>query len=218
VYFELDPDSGLLEEVGTPRTVTYDISSIDLGVVPDGTMRSNFLAVGSFGNSVRILSLQPKTLYLELTTLSLLHTVSDVMLVSPRSLYIGQNNGVLVRADLNETSGKIIDTKKRVIGGTPVSLFRVSPQDDEESTTRVLAVSSRSWLCYRNQGRFHMTPLKYQRLTCAASFRSQQCESNGITAISNRKLRILTFESLDEMFHHTTVSTSPPFFFFLTLQ
>jgi len=141
VYFELDPDSGLLEEVGTPRTVTYDISSIDLGVVPDGTMRSNFLAVGSFGNSVRILSLQPKTLYLELTTLSLLHTVSDVMLVSPRSLYIGQNNGVLVRADLNETSGKIIDTKKRVIGGTPVSLFRVSPQDDEESTTRVLAVS-----------------------------------------------------------------------------
>ena len=128
------------------------------------------------------------------------NVVADVMLVSPRSLYVGTNNGLLVRCDLNEKSGKIIDTKKRVLGGTPVSLHRVSREDD-----RVLAVSSRSWLCYRNQGRFHMTPLKYQRLACAASFRSAQCESNGMTAISNRRLRILACENLSEVFHQSTV-------------
>ena len=50
-----------------------------------------------------------------------------------------------------------------------------------------------------------MTPLKYQRLACAASFRSAQCESNGITAISNRRLRILACENLGDVFHQTTI-------------
>ena len=50
-----------------------------------------------------------------------------------------------------------------------------------------------------------MTPLKYQRLACAASFRSAQCESNGMTAISNRRLRILACENLSEVFHQSTV-------------
>ena len=42
--------------------------------------------MGSFGNSVRVLSLDPKTLYVELTTQMLPNMVADVMLVSPRSL------------------------------------------------------------------------------------------------------------------------------------
>ena len=54
VYFELDSDTGMLEEIGGEHSVTYDISSIDLGIVPEGKLRSDFLAVGSFGNSVRV--------------------------------------------------------------------------------------------------------------------------------------------------------------------
>ena len=53
---------------------------------------------------------------------------------------------------------------------------------------QVLAMSSRSWLSYAYQNRFHLTPLSYETLEYASGFASEQCPE-GIVAISTNTLR-----------------------------
>lgn len=53
---------------------------------------------------------------------------------------------------------------------------------------QVLAMSSRSWLSYSYQSRFHLTPLSYETLEYASGFASEQCPE-GIVAISTNTLR-----------------------------
>jgi len=53
---------------------------------------------------------------------------------------------------------------------------------------QVLAMSSRSWLSYWYQNRFHLTPLSYESLEYASGFSSEQCPE-GIVAISANTLR-----------------------------
>lgn len=56
----------------------------------------------------------------------------------------------------------------RYLGSRPVKLFKVRVQAAEA----VLAVSSRTWLGYHYQNRFHLTPLSYECLEYAAGFSS----------------------------------------------
>jgi len=49
-------------------------------------------------------------------------------------------------------------------------------------------MSSRSWLSYTYQSRFHLTPLSYETLEYASGFASEQCPE-GIVAISTNTLR-----------------------------
>ena len=53
---------------------------------------------------------------------------------------------------------------------------------------QVLCVSSRSWLSYAYQNRFHLTPLSYEVLEYASSFSSEQCPE-GVVAIAQNTLR-----------------------------
>jgi splicing factor 3B subunit 3 len=53
---------------------------------------------------------------------------------------------------------------------------------------QVLAMSSRTWLSYTYQGRFHLTPLSYESLEHASGFASEQCPE-GIVAIAGNTLR-----------------------------
>ena len=78
----------------------------------------------------------------------------------------------------------------------PVKLFKISIQGSEA----VLALSSRSWLSYMYQGRFHLTPLSYETLEYASGFASEQCPE-GIVAISVNTLRILALEKLGAVFN-----------------
>lgn len=55
---------------------------------------------------------------------------------------------------------------------------------------QVLAMSSRSWLSYSYQSRFHLTPLSYETLEFASGFASEQCPE-GIVAISTNTLRFV---------------------------
>lgn len=57
---------------------------------------------------------------------------------------------------------------------------------------QVLAMSSRTWLSYTYQSRFHLTPLSYESLEYASSFASEQCPE-GIVAISGNTLRYVVF-------------------------
>lgn len=89
-----------------------------------------------------------------------------------------------------------MDTRTRYLGSRPVKLFKISIQGAEA----VLALSSRSWLSYMYQGRFHLTPLSYETLEYASGFASEQCPE-GIVAISVNTLRILALEKLGAVFN-----------------
>lgn len=69
---------------------------------------------------------------------------------------------------------------------------------------KVLAMSSRSWLSYYYQNRFHLTPLSYESLEYAAGFSSEQCPE-GIVAISTNTLRILALEKLGAVFNQVDI-------------
>ena len=64
-------------------------------------------------------------------------------------------------------------------------------------------MSSRSWLNYYYQSRFHLTPLSYQSLEYASGFASEQCPE-GIVAISTNTLRILALEKLGAVFNQAS--------------
>ena len=57
---------------------------------------------------------------------------------------------------------------------------------------QVLAMSSRTWLSYTYQSRFHLTPLSYETLEYASGFASEQCPE-GIVAISTNTLRFVLY-------------------------
>ncbi|KAF7462241.1 Hypothetical predicted protein [Marmota monax] len=111
-------------------------------------------------------------------------------------LNIGLQNGVLLRTVLDPVTGDLSDTRTRYLGSRPVKLFRVRMQGQEA----VLAMSSRSWLSYSYQSRFHLTPLSYETLEFASGFASEQCPE-GIVAISTNTLRILALEKLGAVFN-----------------
>lgn len=64
-------------------------------------------------------------------------------------------------------------------------------------------MSSRSWLSYYYQNRFHLTPLSYESLEYASGFSSEQCPE-GIVAISGNTLRILALEKLGAVFNQVS--------------
>ena len=114
-------------------------------------------------------------------------------------LNIGLQNGVLLRTVLDQVTGDLSDTRTRYIGSRPVKLFRVTMQGGEA----VLAMSSRTWITYYYQNRFHLTPLSYESLEFAAGFSSEQCPE-GIVAISTNTLRILALEKLGAVFNQVS--------------
>ena len=100
----------------------------------------------------------------------LLRIILDVAITEHKGNYIlqiGLQNGVLLRTTIDSVTGEISDTRTRYLGTKSVKLFKVKT----EGESAVLAVSSRSWLSYRHQQRFHLTPLSYESLDSATGFR-----------------------------------------------
>ena len=115
-------------------------------------------------------------------------------------LNVGLQNGVHLRTVLDEVTGDLSDTRTRYLGTRPIKLFRVQMQGSEA----LMAISSRSWLCYYHQNRFHLTPLSYESLEYASGFSSEQCPE-GIVAISANTLRILALEKLGTVFNQHSI-------------
>lgn len=200
-----------------------EIMCMGLGTVPEGEQRSWFLAVGLSDNTVRIISLDPNDCLTPCSMQALPSPAESLCLVemghtesstSPNDepnertnaskggtiyLNIGLSNGVLLRTVLDPVSGDLADTRTRYLGSRPVKLFRIRMQGSEA----VLAMSSRSWLSYYYQNRFHLTPLSYETLEYASGFSSEQC-SEGIVAISTNTLRILALEKLGAVFNQVS--------------
>ncbi|XP_066156832.1 splicing factor 3B subunit 3 [Euwallacea fornicatus] len=211
VYFEMDP-SGTLHEYKERKRMNSDVLCMALGSVAPGEQRSWFLAVGLADSTVRIISLDPADCLAPRAMQPLPNCAESLCVVemgggreaeggnsqigSTLYLYIGLQNGALLRTVLDPVTGDLTDTRTRYLGSRPVKLFKIRVQNSEA----VLAMSSRSWLSYYYQNRFYLTPLSYESLEYASGFSSEQCPE-GIVAISTNKLRILALEKLGAVFN-----------------
>ncbi|RDL40402.1 uncharacterized protein BP5553_00381 [Venustampulla echinocandica] len=201
VYFEMDAD-GSLAEYDEKKEMSGTVTCLSLGEVPEGRVRSNFLAVGCDDSTVRILSLDPDSTLENMSVQALTSAPSalSIMAMADSSsggstlyLHIGLYSGVYLRTVLDEVTGELSDTRTRFLGPKPAKLFRVSIQGQ----TAVLALSSRPWLGYSDpvtKG-FMLTPLNYPGLEWGWNFSSEQC-TEGMVGIQGQNLRIFSIEKL----------------------
>lgn len=195
-----------------------EVLCMALGTVPAGEQRYLFLAVGLSDNTVRIISLDPTECLSPRSMQALPSSPESLCLVEMGladssseyengntqangafHLNIGLSNGVLLRTSLDPVTGDLANTRTRYLGSRPVKLFRIRIKGSEA----VLAMSSRTWLSYYYQNRFHLTPLSYDLLEYASGFSSEQC-SEGIVAVAGNTLRILALEKLGAVFNQIT--------------
>jgi splicing factor 3B subunit 3 len=207
VYFELDA-AGQLIELKT-FDMEQEVSCIDVGEIPEGSVRSSFLAVGCWDDTVQVFSLEPNDLLATRATMKLsarADSVCQTLVKSSSSstgigglfLNIGLSNGVLHRVAVDATAGTLSDSRQRFLGPRSIKLFRVWVR----GVRGVLALSSRPWLLYHHQGRYHQAPMSYEMLEYAANFSSEVCPE-GIVAISGNTLRIISVNTLGGMFNQT---------------
>lgn len=198
VYFEMDVD-GTLAEYDERRQMSGTVTALSLGEVPEGRVRSSFLAVGCDDSTVRILSLDPDATLENKSVQALTSAPSSLNIMSMADsssggntlyLHIGLYSGVYLRTVLDEVTGELSDTRTRFLGVKPVKLFRVSVKGQ----TAVLALSSRPWLGYsdiQTKG-FMLTPLDYTGLEWGWNFSSEQCVE-GMVGIQGQNLRYVFF-------------------------
>lgn len=216
VYFEMDP-TGHLNEHKDRKEMNSDVLCMALANAPSGEQMSRFLAVGLTDETVRIISLDTTDCLVQLKMQAIPAMPESLCIVemgasdggssdepgmnslSMLYLNIGLQNGVLLRTVLDGVTGEMADTRARYLGGKPVKLFKIRTRGNEA----VLAMSSRSWLSYYYQNRFHLTPLSYESLEYASGFSSEQCPE-GIVAISGNTLRILALEKLGAVFNQVS--------------
>jgi splicing factor 3B subunit 3 len=194
VYFEMDSD-GSLAEYDEKREMSGTVTCLSLGEVPEGRLRSNFLAVGCDDSTVRILSLDPdstlenksvQALTSAPSALSIMSMIDSSSGGSTLYLHIGLYSGVYLRTVLDEVTGELSDTRTRFLGPKPAKLFQVSVQGQKA----VLALSSRPWLGYSDPVHkgFMLTPLDYVGLEWGWNFSSEQCPE-GMVGIQGQNLR-----------------------------
>jgi splicing factor 3B subunit 3 len=194
VYFEIDAEGNLAEFEDKPQ-MTGTVTALSLGDVPEGRVRSSFLAVGCDDSTVRILSLDPDSTLdsKSIQAVSAAPTALRIMSMhdsgsggSTLYLHIGLQSGVYLRTVVDEVTGDLSDTRTRFLGARPVKLFRVNVS----GTPAILALASRAWLGYSDPttGAFMLTPVNYDALDWGWSFSSAQCEE-GVVGISGDGLR-----------------------------
>lgn len=216
IYFELDAAGQLMEQHSVD--VRNDVCSLDLGEVPEGRVKSPFLAVGCIDDSVQVLSLDNVDLLTQRSSMTVDAHPDSVCLVlmdkeghsvvageaksnsksANHNLYlnIGLSNGLLVRVVVDPLTGALSDSRSKVLGGKSIKLFRTSVN----SSNSVLALSTRSWLMYEFHNRFYQTPLSYDPLEYASSFASELCPE-GMVVITGNTLRIIAVTNLGTLFN-----------------
>ena len=212
IYFEID-NLGNLTEV-EKMTLESEVVCLDIGTIPEGRQRCKFLAVGLADNTVRMFSLEVESCLHRLSTQALPSQPESVCLLEMKSerssieeentaqlfLHVGLSNGVLMRTAVDSVTGNLTDTRTRFLGSRPVKCFKIMIHNEPS----MLALSSRSWICYHYLSRYYVVPLSYDPFDHAAGFHSTVC-SEGIVGISANSLKIITPERLGELFNQTTL-------------
>eukprot|EP01133_Synstelium_polycarpum_P001533 gene1533-1790_t len=223
IYFEIDAASNLTEVLR--RDLRREVSSLEIAPIPRGRQMARFLAISDWEGPVRILSLDRDNC---LNQVSMLDTekvsVESLSLVEmqvheagversstgPASMAMGRSgtlflsvglkNGVMKRSLVDALTGELSDTRTRLLGRKAVKFFRIKVKGNNA----LLALSSRVWLCYSNNGKFEMTPLSVEPLDNVSSFCSDQCPE-GIVSTSENNLKIFSIEKLGDLFNQVTI-------------
>lgn len=213
IYFEVDMTGQLMEV--EKHEMSGDVACLDIAPVPEGRQRSRFLAVGSYDNTIRILSLDPDDCMQILSVQSVSSAPESLLFLEvlasvggedgadhPANLFLNAalHSGVLFRTVVDMVTGQISDSRSRFLGLRAPKLFSVVLR----GRRAILCLSSRPWLGYIHQGHFLLTPLSYETLEYASSFSSDQC-AEGVVAVAGNFLRVFTIERLGETFNETVI-------------
>ncbi len=209
IYFELD-QVGQLAEVDK-KLSENDTVCLAIGPIPEGRQRSRFLAVGETDKTVKILSLDPEACLSRISMQALPGALQSVCLVEMRNstyrseepqlyLHVGLGNGVLLRTAVDAITGALSDSRTRFLGTKPVQLFKATINGGPG----MIALSSRTWLCYTYMSKYIATPLTSEAFDYACNFSSELCPE-GIVGISGNSLKIVAPERLGEMFNQTII-------------
>ncbi|VDN22237.1 unnamed protein product [Gongylonema pulchrum] len=198
--------TGQLNEYTERRELPADVLCMSLSEIPEGELRSRFLTIGLADKTVRIISLDPQDCLSPLSMQALPSEPESIIVLemfgtetqsaSTVHLNIGLQNGCLLRTTVDQVTGELTDNRTRYLGTRSVKLFRVKIQNKDA----IMAASSRAWLLYDYQSRFHLTPLSYATLEYAAGFSSEQCPE-GINIHNFLFSRILSLEKLGAVFN-----------------
>jgi len=215
VYFELSGDGSLIEYDQTYR-VSSNANCLSLGEVPEGRMRSDFLAVGCDDSTVRILSLDPDSVFESKAVQALSSTPVDMKIMAMPDassggyalfLHVGLNSGIYVRALLDEVLGTLSDGRSHFLGPKKVRLLRTLVH----GVPAIVALTTRPWLIYPDsQTRvFSLTPLDYMPLNWASNITSDTVGGPGIIAVEGNFLRyVLRILSLQHYMMTTNYALS----------
>lgn len=196
-YFEID-DLDRLIEFNQRKEVQGKITSVSIGDIPEGSLRSKFLAVGCDDSTIRVLSLDPKTTLDSLSLQALSAIPNDLLIVKMDNqlfVNIGLNNGVYVRTLLDEHTGQLGDTRTKYLGNKSIKLSKVVYQGENI----VLANSNKTWCISDIKGDFKIIPLLVEPLKDATIFNTEDC-NYGVVGLHKKKLKIFQIENINNDF------------------
>jgi splicing factor 3B subunit 3 len=195
-YFEYA--EGQLNEFDQRKKFDNNVTCLAISEVPEGRVRTDFLAVGADDNTVQIISLDENSTLERLSTQALsamptslcIVAMEDVntgtRLASTLYVHIGLENGLYLRTILDTTDGSLSDTRRRFLGTKPVKLVQI----EVLKQSCVLAMSSRSWLAYNHSSGLTLTPLSYPPLEGAWRFSNADWSvDEGIVGVEGVNLR-----------------------------
>ncbi|KAL9654254.1 hypothetical protein ABK040_010286 [Willaertia magna] len=206
IYFEYETITGQLIEL-EKNDMAQDVACLALGPIPEGHQRTRFLAVGFYDKTVRVLSLGQYDMMTVLSRQALPAEPESLSLIELQAgdtfelfLNIGLSNGVVLRSTVDTSSGDLSDTRTRFLGTKGVKLRTIKIA----GRNAILALSSKPWLGFSNQGKIEMIPLSYPTLHYASNFSSEQCPE-GLVAITSGDLRILSIEGIGDIFNQQVI-------------
>jgi splicing factor 3B subunit 3 len=198
-YFEYA--EGQLNEYDQRKKFDNNITSLAIAEVPEGRVRTDFLAVGADDNTVQIISLDENSTLERLSIQALSAMPSSLCIVAMEDaitgkrlaqtlyLHIGLENGLYLRTILDTTDGSLSDTRRRFLGTKAVKLVQIEVQKQ----SCVMAMSSRSWLAYNQSTGLTLTPLSYPPLEAAWRFSNGEWGvDEGIVGVEGINLRYLS--------------------------
>lgn len=158
-----------------------------------------------YDSTLRVLSLEPESCLDRVSMQVLPASPSAVRVCEINNqlyLFVGLQNGVLLRTNVDVVTGGLSDTRSRFLGPQRVGLSTIKLQGRQA----VLALGSKPHVCYGHMNQYCMTPLSYEALEHANAFSSTQC-FEGIVAIKGKELRIIQVERLGETFTQRILKT-----------
>lgn len=223
VVLALDDKLVYFEDAGSELSAYdgfYDLAAIPTAVavapVPSGRVRSPFIAVACEDETVRIVSVDPESMFETVAVQGLMAAASSIAMLPVGGvlyLHMGLSNGVYVRAELDPMSGEIIGSWSKFIGLGRLAIVPVTTQADNgvlvlsrgvKSCLGHVTVTPRDYT--RTGGNsspfFNLDAISGEPLDLAHSFSTEDCP-HGVIGVAGSTLKIFTLDSANRWSHKT---------------